>query len=69
MLFGRKIKAARQAAGLSQSELAKKAGVPVDSLQNWEQDRRKPTLPNAIALAKALGLALDELVERGMKKE
>jgi putative transcriptional regulator len=32
----------RQAAGLSQSEFAQLIGVPVKTLQNWEQNRTRP---------------------------
>ncbi len=30
---------------LTQEELAERIGISVDSLQNWEQDRRKPDGP------------------------
>jgi putative transcriptional regulator len=32
----------RRAAGLSQSEFAQLIGVPVRTLQNWEQNRTRP---------------------------
>ena len=32
----------RQAAGLSQTEFASLIGVPVKTLQNWEQNRTRP---------------------------
>lgn len=35
------IKELRAASGMSQSEFAKYFGIPKDSLQNWEQGRRK----------------------------
>lgn len=35
--------AARRALGLSQTKFAGLLGVSVDTLQNWEQGRRKPT--------------------------
>jgi transcriptional regulator with XRE-family HTH domain len=54
----------REAAGLSQSQLAKQAGVPVGTLQGWEQARRLPRLEAAVRLADALGITLDELVGR-----
>ena len=47
--------------GLSQSQLARAAGVPVSTLKNWEQGRREPLLSAAYRLAKALGVSLDEL--------
>ncbi|MGH8489855.1 MAG: helix-turn-helix domain-containing protein [Gammaproteobacteria bacterium] len=35
----------REAAGLSQAEFARLIGVPVKTLQNWEQKRTRPTGP------------------------
>ena len=40
--FAAKVKAWREAKSLSQSEAAKKLGIPVKTLQNWEISRRKP---------------------------
>lgn len=51
----------REKAGLSQSELASKAGVSVPSLRNWEQDHRQLKLGAAYLVAKALGVSLDVL--------
>ena len=39
------VKAIREKAGLSQSELAKMMRVSVRTLQKWEQGRRRPTGP------------------------
>jgi transcriptional regulator with XRE-family HTH domain len=63
MTIGERIKQLREKASLSQSELANKAGVSVRSLQNWEIGHRTPQLPAAAALAKALGVKLDELMK------
>jgi len=46
-------KAVREATGLSQTEFALLIGVPVKTLQNWEQHRTRPTGP-ARALLKML---------------
>ena len=46
--------ALREAAGVSQSEFARLIGVPVKTLQNWEQGRTQPTGP-ARALLKIVG--------------
>lgn len=46
----------REAAGLSQKELANKSGAGYGSIQSWEQNsERIPTLKSAEKLAKALG--------------
>jgi putative transcriptional regulator len=40
----------RERTNLSQSEFADLIGVSVKTLQNWEQDRRRPTGPAAALL-------------------
>lgn len=37
--------ALRRYLGLTQEELATRLGISVDTLQNWEQDRRQPDGP------------------------
>ena len=44
------VKAVREKTSLSQSEFAHLIGVSVKTLQNWEQDRRRPTGPAAALL-------------------
>src|ERR1051325_2949640 len=44
------IRAIRQRTSLSQSDFANLIGVSVKTLQNWEQDRRRPTGPAAALL-------------------
>src|ERR1035437_7728018 len=41
----------RERTSLSQSEFAHLIGVSVKTLQNWEQDRRRPTGPAAALLS------------------
>jgi putative transcriptional regulator len=45
------IRAIRERTSLSQSEFAHLMGVSVKTLQNWEQDRRRPTGPAAALLS------------------
>jgi putative transcriptional regulator len=40
----------RHELGLSQSQLATILGISLDTLQNWEQGRRKPTGPAKVLL-------------------
>ena len=40
-----RVRTIRERTSLSQSEFAEMIGVSVKTLQNWEQDRRKPTGP------------------------
>jgi putative transcriptional regulator len=44
------VRAIREKTTLSQSEFAHLIGVSVKTLQNWEQDRRRPTGPAAALL-------------------
>jgi putative transcriptional regulator len=44
------IRAIRKQTSLSQSEFARLMGVSVKTLQNWEQNRRRPTGPAATLL-------------------
>jgi putative transcriptional regulator len=48
------VQAIRERTNLSQSEFAQLIGVSVKTLQNWEQDRRRPTGP-AAALLRIIG--------------
>lgn len=58
---GKRLQTLRQTAGLSQAQLAAKAGMSVRSLQNWEIDRSKPKVDALLALAEALGVELADL--------
>jgi putative transcriptional regulator len=52
-LESRGIQAIRERTKLSQSEFAQLIGVSVKTLQNWEQDRLRPTGP-AVALLRII---------------
>jgi putative transcriptional regulator len=45
------VRSIRERTGLSQSEFAQLIGVSVKTLQNWKQDRRRPTGPAAALLS------------------
>jgi transcriptional regulator with XRE-family HTH domain len=63
--MGKSFKRLREAAGLSQAQLARKCGVPVGSYQQWEQGRRTPLLDAAVRIAEALDVSLDDLAGIG----
>ena len=59
--LGQRIRAAREALGESQVNLAAAAGISQGYLSQLETDEREPTLSIAGRLAQALGISLDEL--------
>lgn len=59
--FGKILKQARQALGLSQKALAQKLGVRASHIGYLEQGRRRPSLSLLNALADALGLDKERL--------
>lgn len=59
--LGQRIRAAREAHGLSQVGLAAVAGISQGYLSQLEQDEREPTLSIAARLARALDLSLDDI--------
>jgi transcriptional regulator with XRE-family HTH domain len=66
--LGKTLQALRKRADLSQSQLAEKAGINLQTLQSWEADRRKPKLDALLALAQALGVSLEQLAGAAPKK-
>lgn len=54
MTTGERIKAARKAAGLTQAELAKKLGIPYQSIGQWENNIRNPKYETIQKISKAL---------------
>jgi putative transcriptional regulator len=63
MSFGRHLRALRDEAGLSRAALARRAGVPVSTLRNWEHDRGFPGVAAGVRLAGALGVPVERLAE------
>lgn len=62
MPFGQTVRHLRRRAGLTQMALAQKARLSLRSVQNWEQGHRIPRVGTLLALAKALGLSVDDLL-------
>jgi putative transcriptional regulator len=62
-----RVRAIRERTKLSQADFARFIGVSIKTLQNWEQDRRKPSGPAETLLriiAHKPKLALDALHQR-----
>jgi transcriptional regulator with XRE-family HTH domain len=60
---GARLRELRQQAGLSQGELAAKAGLSQRSVSNWEQETREPSWSCVIAMARALGVSCEALLQ------
>jgi len=55
--FGERLQRLRASAGLTQQQVADKADVPLQTLRNWEHDRREPLASALFKLARALGVS------------
>lgn len=55
------LKELREAAGLTQRQLAELVGVTDQTISNLERGATKPTLDTARALARVLGVAVEAL--------
>lgn len=62
-ILAENLKALRQSAGLSQEELADRAGLHRTYVSSVERGQRNLTLENIFALAKALGTTPSNLVQ------
>jgi transcriptional regulator with XRE-family HTH domain len=63
-VFRERLHAAREARGLSQGELATRAGVPPSSISHFETGSRMPSVGNLRRLANALDVSADFLLGR-----
>jgi transcriptional regulator with XRE-family HTH domain len=61
--FGQHLRALREGRGLTRAELARRAGVPVSTLRNWEGDRGFPSLPAILRIAEVLGVSVERIAE------
>jgi transcriptional regulator with XRE-family HTH domain len=60
--FGRLLREYREAAGLSQAELADRAGIHRRTVIKIERGEREPHWPTAVALAGALGKKITDFL-------
>lgn len=59
--FATRLRQLRTEAGLSQSELAKRSGIPQPNISGMENGIRAPTWVTACRIADALGVSVDRL--------
>ena len=67
-MINENIKSAREAAGLTQKELAKILGVYQKDISRWENGERVPSLEIFVKICKALNASADLILEIGSKK-
>lgn len=60
--IGNRIKSLRKAKGISQKEMAKRAGIPYSTYSNYENDNREPNKNQLGKIATALGISEVELL-------
>lgn len=63
-VFRERLRAAREIRGLSQGELAEKAGLQASAISHFETGTRKPSFDNLRRLADALDATTDYLLGR-----
>jgi len=64
-IISKNVKKFRQQAGLSQDQMARKAGIPYSTYLKIESGTTpNPSIQNVLNIAEALGISLDELVGR-----
>lgn len=56
--FGDRLTLAREAQAMSQEELARRLGIRLQTLQNWEADRSEPRANRLQMLAGVLGVSM-----------
>jgi len=61
--FGMRVRQLREKQGLSQEELAYRAGVHRTYLGGIERGERNPSLKNIVAIARALSIRLPDLLD------
>ena len=61
--LGARIRAARQAAGLSQEKLAERLGLTRQAVTKWETGQSAPSTENLLRLAEVLGVPVSTLLD------
>lgn len=55
------VRALRRAKDISQTDMADRLGVHVNTYQNWEKEPEKITISNAVKIAEILGVSMNEI--------
>ncbi len=62
--FGQRLKQYRKAKNMTQQELGEKIGVSDKTVSRWESDGGLPDVATLVPLARALGVTVDDLLDR-----
>jgi transcriptional regulator with XRE-family HTH domain len=62
--FPGRLRELRELAGLTQKQLADRAGVKRDAVARWESGRREPAWSSILALCTALGVSCEAFTEQ-----
>lgn len=62
MTFASNLRSVRNKSGMTQPELAKKLGVTVQAISNWEAGRAQPSVKNSKQIAEIFGIPVDALI-------
>ncbi|MFZ0928019.1 MAG: helix-turn-helix transcriptional regulator [Syntrophobacteraceae bacterium] len=63
-MFGEELKKARKESGLTQEELAARAGLHYTYISLLETNKKSPTLDSLFRICKALGISAASLIAR-----
>ncbi len=61
--FGKRVREARENAGLTQLDLAAKADIDIRQIQRIENSENATSIVNAYKVAKTLGVAIEDLFD------
>jgi transcriptional regulator with XRE-family HTH domain len=62
VLFGERVKALREAAGMTQTDLAERMGVSPQGVQKWESGASSPRFSRLYGLSEVLGVPVSHLL-------
>ena len=63
-MLGNELRIARERAGLTQEQLAFKAGIDRTYVSMLERDKKSPTIKMLIRICKAMGVSASRLIAR-----
>ena len=68
-MYGKEIRNARIAAGVTQTEVAKATGIPQNTISWIELDKGIPNIQQCVLLADYFGISVDELIDHEPKQK